>query len=77
MHGLSLPPFRISPLYFTKTVVLVEGVTQIGLSLRLPSVEPGAHAIVANVVRRSSEIRLNAQSAFDPELPPPPGVYES
>ena len=54
--------------------MLAVGVTQIGLSSLVPSVEPGAHAKVEKAVSRSSEIKLNAQSKVEPEFPPPPGV---
>ena len=43
-------------------VVLAVGVTHIGLSLRVPSNEPGAQATLANVVNLSAEIKLIAQS---------------
>ena len=73
-HGLILAPFNTSPSYFTYTVVLALGVTQMGLSFLVISVEPGAHATLAKSVSLASDIRLNAQSLVVPSLPPPPGV---
>ena len=69
-----LGPFNISPSYFTYTVVFAVGVTQIGLSFLVKSVEPGAQATLAKSVNLVSAIRLNDQSLVEPSFPPPPGV---